>query len=188
MIIEGTVKIGSNCTIGASCILKNVTIGDNVSILPFSSIEETVLEDGVQIGPFALCGKNTFIAENAQLGCFVQTKSTKIGKNSKAKHLSYLGNLTVQNNCNIGAGFIHCNYDGRKKHTSTIGENSFVGANSEVVGPVDIQKNASVAAGATITKTVPESALAISRVPQKNIVNWMKRKKGIEKEKITKKA
>lgn len=181
VIIEGTVKIGNNCRIGASCILKNVTIGDNVSVLPFSSIEETILKKGAQVGPFAFCRKGTFIEENAQLGCFVETKSTKLGKNSKAKHLSYLGNLTVQKNCNIGAGFIHCNYDGRKKHTSTIGENSFVGANSEVIGPVDIQKNTTVAAGATITKTIPESALAISRVPQKNIVNWQKQKKSIEK-------
>ena len=175
VIIKGKVIIGNNCTIGAGCILDNVTLADNVSIHPYSLLQQCHLAQGASAGPFAYCRENTQIGAHGQVGCFVETKSTVIGKNSKAKHLSYLGNLVIGAHCNIGAGVIHCNYDGQNKHTSVIKNNCFIGADSQLIGPVTIEENATVAAGATVTKQVPQGSLAISRPPQANVLNWKKK-------------
>ena len=175
VIIKGRVSIGNNCTIGAGCILDNVTLEDNVSLHPHSLLQKCHLARGASIGPFAYCRENTQVGEHAQVGCFVETKSTTIGKNSKAKHLSYLGNLEIGERCNIGAGVIHCNYDGQNKYTSIIKNDCFIGADSQIIGPVTIEESATIAAGATVTKRVPKDSLAISRPPQANILNWKKK-------------
>ncbi len=172
VIIEGKVIIGDNCTIGAACILKDVTIGNNVDVKPFSHLENTCLDHMVKVGPFSYCREGTHLHQSAQLGCFVETKRTTIGANSKAKHLSYLGDLSIGESTNIGAGVIHCNYDGQNKHQSTVKNHAFIGANTAIIGPVSIDDHTTVAAGTTITNDVPESTLAIGRSKQQHIEKW----------------
>jgi bifunctional UDP-N-acetylglucosamine pyrophosphorylase/glucosamine-1-phosphate N-acetyltransferase len=172
VIIEGQVIIGDHTTIGPSSILKNVTIGKNVNVKGFSHIESSRIEDHATIGPFAYCREQTHIHESAEIGCFVETKNTTLGKKSKAKHLSYIGNLTIGEQTNIGAGVIHCNYDGHTKHQSIIQNHVFLGANSSIIGPIHIENHATVAAGTTITKNVAKKSLAIARAKQVQINNW----------------
>ena len=113
----------------------------------------------------------------SELGCFVESKQTILGEGSKAKHLSYLGNLTLGAGCNVGAGVIHCNYDGLNKHTSILGDGVFIGANSALVGPIKVANHATIAAASVITRDIESGALAIARARQTNISNWKDRKK-----------
>ena len=117
------------------------------------------------------------IADGARIGNFVETKKAKIGQSTKANHFTYLGDAEIGNDVNIGAGTITCNYDGKNKNKTEIGDGSFIGTNSSLVAPVSIGKNAYVGAGSTITKDVPDSSLGISRSKQKNVKDWSKNKK-----------
>ena len=126
----------------------------------------------VKVGPFSYCREETHLHQAAQLGCFVETKRTTIGANSKAKHLSYLGDLSIGKSTNIGAGVIHCNYDGQNKHPSSVKDHAFIGANTAIIGPVLINDHTTVAAGTTITNDVPENTLAIGRSKQQHVEKW----------------
>ena len=177
VIFEGKVELGNNVSIGANTIINNTKIGDNSEILPFSHIVSSQIGKDCFIGPYARLREGSEIADGARIGNFVETKKAKIGQSTKANHFTYLGNAEIGNDVNIGAGTITCNYDGKNKNKTEIGDGSFIGTNSSLVAPVSIGKNAYVGAGSTITKDVPDSSLGISRSKQKNVKDWSKNKK-----------
>ncbi len=177
VIFEGHVELGNNVEIGANTILSDTKIGDDTKILPFSHIVESEIGEKCSIGPYARLREGSVIMEGARVGNFVETKKTRLGRDSKANHFTYLGDAEVGDEVNIGAGTITCNYDGKDKHKTNIGDNSFVGTNSSLVAPVTIGKNAYVGAGSTITKDIPDNALGVGRGKQKNKENWSKTKK-----------
>ena len=177
VIFEGHVELGNNVKIGANTILCNTKIGDDTKILPFSHIVEAEIGTKCSIGPYARLREGSIIMDGARVGNFVETKKTRLGRDSKANHFTYLGDAEVGDEVNIGAGTITCNYDGKVKHKTNIGDNSFVGTNSSLVAPVTIGKNAYVGAGSTITKDIPDNALGVGRGKQKNKENWSKTKK-----------
>ena len=177
VIFEGHVELGNNVEIGANTILCDTKIGDDTKILPFSHIVASEIGAKCSIGPYARLREGSVIMDGARIGNFVETKKTKLGRGSKANHFTYLGDAEVGNEVNIGAGTITCNYDGKDKHKTNIGDNSFVGTNSSLVAPVTIGKNAYVGAGSTITKDIPDNALGVGRGKQKNKENWSKTKK-----------
>ena len=177
VIFEGHVELGNNVEIGANNILCDTKIGDDTKILPFSHIVESEIGSKCSIGPYARLREGSIIMDGARVGNFVETKKTRLGRASKANHFTYLGDAEVGDEVNIGAGTITCNYDGKDKHKTNIGDNSFVGTNSSLVAPVTIGKNAYVGAGSTITKDVPDNALGVGRGKQKNKENWSKTKK-----------
>ena len=176
VIFEGKVELGNNVKIGANSILRNTKIDDDTEILPFSHIDSSQIGKDCFIGPYARLREGSQIADGVRIGNFVETKKTKIGQSTKANHFTYLGDAEIGNDVNIGAGTITCNYDGKNKNKTSIGDNSFVGTNSSLVAPVNIGKNAYVGAGSTITKDVPDNSLGISRSKQKNVQDWSKKK------------
>ena len=177
VIFEGHVELGNNVEIGANTIICDTKIGDDTKILPFSHIVESEIGSKCLIGPYARLREGSAIMDGARIGNFVETKKTSLGRDSKANHFTYLGDAEVGDEVNIGAGTITCNYDGKVKHKTNIGDNSFVGTNSSLVAPVTIGKNAYVGAGSTITKDIPDNALGVGRGKQKNKENWSKTKK-----------
>ena len=177
VIFEGKVELGNNVSIGANTIINNTKIGDNSEILPFSHIDSSQIGKDCFIGPYARLREGSEIADGARIGNFVETKKAKIGQSTKANHFTYLGDAKIGNDVNIGAGTITCNYDGKNKNKTEIGDGSFIGTNSSLVAPVSIGKNAYVGAGSTITKDVPDSSLGLSRSKQKNVKDWSKNKK-----------
>ena len=177
VIFEGDVELGNNVEIGANTILCDTKIGDDTKILPFSHIVASEIGAKCSIGPYARLREGSVIMDGARIGNFVETKKTRLGRDSKANHFTYLGDAEVGNEVNIGAGTITCNYDGKDKHKTNIGDNSFVGTNSSLVAPVTVGKNAYVGAGSTITKDIPDNALGVERAKQKNKENWSKTKK-----------
>ena len=177
VIFEGAVELGNNVKIGANSILRNTKIDDNSEILPFSHIDSSQIGKGCFIGPYARLREGSQIEDGARIGNFVETKKTKIGQSTKANHFTYLGDAEIGSDVNIGEGTITCNYDGKNKNKTHIGDNSFIGTNSSLVAPVDIGKNAYVGAGSTITKDIPDNSLGISRPKQKNVQDWSKKKK-----------
>ena len=177
VILEGDVEFGNNVEVGANTIICNTKIGDNTKILPFSHIDSAKIGADCSIGPYARLREGSVIEDSAKVGNFVETKKTKIGRSSKANHFTYLGDADIGDDVNIGAGTITCNYDGKDKHKTEVGDGSFIGTNSSLVAPINIGKNAYVGAGSTITKDVPDNALGVGRGKQKNKENWTKNKK-----------
>ena len=172
VILEGDVEFGNNVEVGANTIICNTKIGDNTKILPFSHIDSAKIGADCSIGPYARLREGSVIEDSAKVGNFVETKKTKIGRSSKANHFTYLGDADIGDDVNIGAGTITCNYDGKDKHKTKIGDSSFIGSNSSLVAPITIGKNALVGAGSTITKDVPDNALGVSRAKQNNVKDW----------------
>jgi bifunctional UDP-N-acetylglucosamine pyrophosphorylase/glucosamine-1-phosphate N-acetyltransferase len=171
-LIEGSVTLGNNTTIAPNCCIKNSKIGDHVTILANSVIEDAVIGNGASIGPFARVRPQANIGEDAKVGNFVEVKKSIIGKGSKISHLSYVGDATVGADVNIGAGVITCNYDGVNKHQTIIEDGAFIGSDSQLVAPVTIGKNATIGAGSTITASAPEEQLTLSRSKQRLFPNW----------------
>ena len=161
--LKGKTIIGTGCHIGEGAIIQDVHLADRVKVLPYSVLEQAVVEDDGQVGPFARLRPGTLLREKVKIGNFVEVKKAEIGIGSKASHLSYIGDATVGSGVNIGAGTITCNYDGFKKYQTIIEDGVFVGSDSQFVAPVRIGKNALVGAGSTITKNVPENAVVTSR-------------------------
>ena len=166
VILEGKIELGNNVSIGANNYLKNVVIGYNTRIEPFSHLCNAQVGANCNIGPYARLREGSVIEDAAKVGNFVETKKTILGKGAKASHFTYLGDAEIGDNTNIGAGTITCNYDGKNKHKTSVGEDSFIGTNSSLVAPVEIGKNAYVGAGSVITKDVPDNALAVGRGKQ----------------------
>ena len=171
-IFEGTVTLANNVKIGANCILKNCTIGENSVIKPNSIIEEANIGDNCSAGPFARIRPGSVMKMNSHVGNFVEMKKTTLGEGSKAGHLTYLGDAQIGKDVNVGAGTITCNFDGVNKSQTIIGDNSFIGSNSSLVAPVVIGEMATIGAGSVIAKDVEYKELAVGRSNQRNIKNW----------------
>ena len=170
--LEGRTSIGARCTIRAGARLTDATIGDNVVVLDGSVIVESTVAAGAQIGPYAHLRPHSDVGEHARIGNFVELKKTRLGRGSKANHLAYLGDATIGDDVNVGAGTITCNYDGEAKHPTIIEDGVFIGSDSQLIAPVRIGKNAYVAAGSSVTTDVPADALAIARARQENKKDW----------------
>ena len=171
-------QFGKNVTIEPYVVIgAKVKIGNNVNIKSFSHIEETVIENNVVVGPYARLRPGTILKSGAKIGNFVETKKSIIGKNSKVNHLSYIGDTTIGQSSNIGAGTITCNYDGVNKHKTNISDNVFIGSNTSLVAPIKINKNAIVGAGSVITKDINSDSLALTRTKQTEIKNYKLKKK-----------
>ncbi|WP_348550381.1 bifunctional UDP-N-acetylglucosamine diphosphorylase/glucosamine-1-phosphate N-acetyltransferase GlmU [Acidithiobacillus sp.] len=177
VIIEGKVRLGDRVRIGAGAILRDCEIAADVEILPYSLLEEASIGAAARIGPFARIRPGSLIGAHAHVGNFVETKKTILGEGSKANHLSYLGDAEIGRGVNIGAGVITCNYDGVHKHRTLIGDQVFVGSDTQLVAPVAIGSGATIGAGSTITRDVPAGGLTLSRSPQKSIPHWQGPKK-----------
>ncbi len=173
-IFEGEVSLADKVIIGANCIIKNSTIGENVEIKPNSIIEEAIIEADCSVGPFARIRPGSVMKQDSHVGNFVEMKKTTLGAGSKAGHLSYLGNAEIGAKVNIGAGTITCNYDGVNKSTTAIGDNAFIGSNSSLVAPVTIGASATIAAGSVITKQVEDNGLGLGRAKQRNVSGWQR--------------
>jgi bifunctional UDP-N-acetylglucosamine pyrophosphorylase/glucosamine-1-phosphate N-acetyltransferase len=173
--ITGDTVIGENCRVASSSIIHSSVLEDDVEVFPFSIVSASRLDARTQVGPFARLRMGTHLREGAHVGNFVEMKKTDFGAGSKSMHLAYLGDSTVGNKVNIGAGTITCNYDGNRKHPTNIGNGVFVGSNSTLVAPIEIEQDAYVAAGSVVTHRVPAKALAIGRSRQVNKEGWRKR-------------
>lgn len=174
VIIEGEVSLGDRVKIGAGCIIKNSVIGDDCEISPWSVIEDARLAADCTVGPFARLRPGSELAQAAHVGNFVEMKKATLGKGSKAGHLSYLGDAEIGANVNIGAGTITCNYDGANKSKTLIGDNVFVGSDTQLVAPVSVAAGATIAAGTTVMKDVTEAALVYNRKEQNSKVDWQR--------------
>tara|TARA_R110002074_G_scaffold373069_2_gene548828 strand:+ start:83921 stop:85279 length:1359 start_codon:yes stop_codon:yes gene_type:complete len=172
VVLEGSIKLGSDVTIGANCVLRNVVIKDNVSIKPNSVLEDCTIGTGSSVGPFARIRPGTELGDNTHVGNFVEIKKTKLGDGSKISHLSYIGDADIGKDVNIGAGTITCNYDGVNKFKTTIEDGAFIGSDTQLVAPVTVGKNATLAAGTTLTKNAPDNALTLSRTKQMTLKGW----------------
>lgn len=172
VIIEGMVKLGNRVKIGAGCVLRDCVIGDDCEISPYSVLENAQLEAACTVGPFARLRPGAELAEGAHVGNFVEIKKARLGKGSKAGHLSYLGDAEIGDDVNIGAGTITCNYDGANKHKTIIGDGVFVGSDTQLVAPVTVGKGVTIAAGTTVTRDIADNELVLSRVKQVHIQGW----------------
>ena len=170
--ITGKTVIGENCRIGASSIIADSVLGDEVEVFPFSMVSACHLESKVHVGPFARLRMGAHLEHSSHVGNFVELKKTRLGAGSKSMHLAYLGDSVIGSKVNIGAGTITCNYDGKKKHQTRIGDGAFVGSNSTLVAPVEIGAGAYVAAASAITHAVPAKTLAIGRARQIVKEDW----------------
>jgi len=177
VIIEGNSRIGKGCRIHPFVHIRNARIGNRVKIFGSTDIEDCVLEDDSQAGPFSRLRPKTVVRAGARVGNFVEMKNTVFGPRSKALHLSYVGDSEVGEGVNIGAGTITCNYDGVRKNRTTIEDGVFIGSGTELIAPVKVGRKAYVAAGSTITKDVAPEALAVARARQVEIPGWVRRKK-----------
>ncbi|KTD03906.1 bifunctional UDP-N-acetylglucosamine diphosphorylase/glucosamine-1-phosphate N-acetyltransferase GlmU [Legionella feeleii] len=171
-VFSGKVVLGNGCSIGPNCILHNVTLGANCEILANSVLEDCHLGESCHIGPFARLRPGTQLANDCKIGNFVETKKAVFGEGSKASHLSYLGDVTLGKEVNIGAGTITCNYDGANKHQTIIEDGVFVGSDTQLVAPVTVGANATIGAGSTIRKNVPANELTLTESKQKTITGW----------------
>ena len=174
VVLEGEIKLGNRVKIGAGAVLKNCEIGDDVEIKPYSVIEDAVIGKQAKIGPFSRLRPGTQLADETHVGNFVEIKNAQIAQGSKVNHLTYVGDAEIGSNCNIGAGVITCNYDGANKFKTIIGDDVFVGSDTQLVAPVTIANGSTIGAGSTITKNVAEKELVITRVPQRHIAGWQR--------------
>lgn len=176
-IFEGAVILGNNVQIGAGCHLKNVTIANNVTIKAYSILEDAVVADGVQIGPYARLRPGSNLAENSHVGNFVEIKNSSVGIGSKVNHLTYIGDAQIGNQVNVGAGSVTCNYDGKNKFKTIIGDNVFVGSGTMMVAPVTINNGSLIGAGSVITNDTPANELTVARAKQVTVDGWLKSNK-----------
>ena len=183
MIAPETVFFSKDTTIGKNVTIEpyvvfgsKVKIKNNVKILSFSHLEGVKVGNGSSIGPFARLRPGTILDSNTKIGNFVEVKKSRIRKNSKVNHLSYIGDSSIGKSTNIGAGTITCNYDGFKKNKTVIEDNVFVGSNSSLVAPLRISKDSVIGAGSVITKNVKKKTLALTRSDQREIKNYKRKK------------
>lgn len=171
-IFEGEVVIGKSVTIGAYCIIKNASIADGTQIAPFSHIDSSIVGANCHIGPYARLRPGTHLHDQVHVGNFVEIKNSEIAHSSKANHLSYIGDTTVGERVNIGAGTITCNYDGANKFRTVIEDDVFIGSDTQLVAPVTVAKGSTIGAGSTITRNTPPDELTLSRSKQLTINGW----------------
>jgi bifunctional UDP-N-acetylglucosamine pyrophosphorylase/glucosamine-1-phosphate N-acetyltransferase len=172
------IKIGKNVTIEPYVVFgSKVKIGNNVLIRSFSHLENCIVKDKVEIGPYARIRPNTVLEKGSKVGNFVEIKKSKIGKNSKVNHLTYIGDTNIGKNVNVGAGTITCNYDGIKKSKTFIKDNVFIGSNSSLVAPLTLEEGSTIGAGSVITKKVKRKSLALTRSLQTEVKNYKRKRK-----------
>ena len=172
VILQGNVKLGDRVKVGAGCMLVDCEIGDDSELRANSLVEGSVAGKGCVIGPFARLRPGTRLADGVHVGNFVEVKNSTLGTGSKANHLSYLGDTTLGQRVNVGAGTITCNYDGASKHRTEIGDGAFIGSGSMLVAPVSVGAEATIGAGSTITKPAPAGKLTVERSRQVTVENW----------------
>jgi len=177
VVFEGEVTLARGVSVGANCVLSDVSVAEGSVIHPMSHLQQATIGKGCNVGPYARLRPGTVLADGARIGNFVETKNANIGTGSKVNHLSYIGDCEMGADVNIGAGTITCNYDGVNKHKTEIGRGAFVGSNSTLVAPLHIAEQGFVAAGSTITTAVGEGDLAVSRSKQRNIQGWKRPEK-----------
>ena len=176
VFLSDDTKFGKNVIINPFVVIGQKTkIGSNVEILPFTHIENAILESNVNVGPFSRIRPGTFLSKGSRVGNFVEIKKSKVGKNSKINHLSYVGDADVGKNVNIGAGTITCNYDGKKKNKTKISDGAFVGSNTALIAPIKIGKKVIIGAGSALTKNVRDKSLALTRSSQIEIRNYKRK-------------
>jgi len=174
VVFEGEVRLGRGVSIGPGCVIRDSVFGDDVRLEAHTVVDGASIADGCQLGPFARLRPGSDLKEDVKIGNFVEVKKSTIGRGSKASHLSYLGDATLGEDCNVGAGTVTCNYDGIAKHSTEIGDRVFVGTNSTLVAPLVIDDEAYVAAGSTITTRIGFSELGVGRGRQRNITGWIR--------------
>jgi bifunctional UDP-N-acetylglucosamine pyrophosphorylase/glucosamine-1-phosphate N-acetyltransferase len=172
VVLEGDVTLGDRVHIGPNVVMRNARVGNGVEILANCVIEDAAIGSNSRIGPFARIRPETVLAENAHIGNFVEIKKSDVGTGSKINHLSYIGDTSVGSGVNIGAGTITCNYDGANKHRTVIGDNVFIGSDTQLIAPVEIKDGATIGAGSTITQDTPAGELTLSRAPQETRTGW----------------
>jgi bifunctional UDP-N-acetylglucosamine pyrophosphorylase / glucosamine-1-phosphate N-acetyltransferase len=172
VILEGKVNIADNVTIAANCIIKDSSIAAGTEILANSMLDNATVGANASIGPFARLRPGTVLSDQAKIGNFVETKNANIGVGSKINHLSYIGDTDMGAGVNIGAGTITCNYDGANKHRTTIGDNAFIGSDSQLIAPVTVAEGATIGAGTTLRKDAAAGALTLTKTIQKTVAGW----------------
>ena len=175
VILKGNTVIGENCKIGPNCIIENCTVGDGVTLNSVQAFDSEI-EDSAKIGPFVQIRPGSRICKGVKIGDFVEIKNSVIGENTAVAHLTYVGDSDVGSGVNFGCGVVTVNYDGEKKFRTTIGDDAFIGCNTNLVAPVKIGKGAYTGAGSTITKDVPDGSLAVERGTAKIIEGFGLRK------------
>lgn len=173
-VFKGDVELGEGVRIGAHCVIRDSRIGAETVIEPHSVIDSTVVAGHSHIGPFARLRPGTRLAAGVKIGNFVETKNAELGEGSKINHLSYVGDARLGRDVNVGAGTITCNYDGANKHVTEIGDGAFIGSNTALVAPVSVGSGATIGAGSTISRDVPDGALGVSRARQLNKPDWVR--------------
>jgi bifunctional UDP-N-acetylglucosamine pyrophosphorylase/glucosamine-1-phosphate N-acetyltransferase len=176
-IFEGSVTLGDAVSIGAHCLLNNVTVGAGSVVAPFSHIEDAEIGGRCRIGPYSRIRPASVLADEVHIGNFVEVKASTIGLRSKANHLAYIGDASVGRDVNVGAGTITCNYDGVNKHRTIIEDDVQIGSDTQLIAPVTIRKGATIGAGATISREAPAGELTISQNTQVTVPGWKRPEK-----------
>lgn len=174
VVFEGVVELADGVSIGPGSVVSDSRLGSGTQVLPNTIVEGAEVGSGCSLGPFARIRPGSVLDSGVKIGNFVETKKTHLGRNAKASHLAYLGDAQIGKDVNIGAGTVTCNYDGVNKHATNIGDGAFVGTNSTLVAPIQIEQGAFVAAGSTLTKKVDANQLAVGRGRQRNIDGWLR--------------
>ncbi len=175
--LMGHTEIGQGCVLSQGVLIRDSKLADGVTIEPYSVLDGADVATGCTVGPFARLRPASVLLDGSRVGNFVELKKTRLGAGAKASHLTYLGDATVGEAANIGAGVVTCNYDGTAKHQTDIGDGAFIGSDTMLVAPVTVGRQATTGAGSTITDDVPDDALGVARARQRNIANWRQRKR-----------
>ena len=173
-VFEGRVELADGVSIGAHCVINNARIGKGSVVRPFSHLDQSVVGESAQIGPYARLRPGTELGADVHIGNFVEIKNSQFGPHSKANHLAYVGDATVGSRVNIGAGTITCNYDGANKHRTIIEDDAFIGSDTQLVAPVTVGRGATLGAGTTLTKDAPADSLTVSRAKQTSVTGWQR--------------
>jgi len=176
-VFEGRVSLADGVRIGANCVVRNVSLGAGTEVLPFSHLEDSEVGARCRLGPYARLRPGSALAEDVHIGNFVEVKASRIGKGSKANHLTYIGDSDIGSRVNVGAGTITCNYDGASKNRTVIEDDCFIGSDATLVAPLRIARGSYIGAGSTINKDTPEGQLTVARARQVSIPSWKPPKK-----------
>lgn len=171
-VFEGRVTLGDGVRIGPYCVLRDVRVGAGTEVVAFSHFEQAEIGAGARLGPFSRLRPGAHLGDEVHIGNFVEVKASTMGRGSKANHLAYVGDTTMGEDCNIGAGTIVANYDGANKHPTVLGDQVHTGSNSVLVAPISVGSGATIAAGSTVTKNAPAGKLTITRAPQRVVEGW----------------